>query len=90
LIENPQTFNLEYAVTVRSEVFLKYGPPFMRIVMYYVISSANDAIYKDALEVSKENAFPKVSYTLSPHLLIHNRIATLYQQLNSLVLINDV
>ena len=56
----------------------------------YTLSNAGTAIYLDALEIAKENAYPKVSYTVDPNLLNRNIISTLYNKLNYLVMINDV
>ncbi len=55
----------------------------------YSISNASTAIYLDALQVHKENAYPKVSYTVSPTILNKNLIRTLYKILNRIININD-
>ena len=56
----------------------------------YALSNADLSIYLDALQISKENAFPKVSYDIKPNVINSNFIATDYMALNRVVNINDV
>ena len=56
----------------------------------YTLSNADLSIYLDALQISKENAFPKVSYDIKPNVINSNFIATDYMALNRVVNINDV
>jgi hypothetical protein len=44
----------------------------------------------DALDVSKENAYPKVSYEITPNILNPNLSHALYETLAQVVMINDV
>lgn len=55
----------------------------------YSISNASTAMYLDALQVSKENAYPKVSYAVSPTILNKKMISHIYTLLNRIVNIND-
>jgi len=55
----------------------------------YVLSNANTSIYLDAKKVSKENAFPKVSYNVNISLLSTDLINILYSLLARVVMIND-
>lgn len=55
----------------------------------YSISNASTAMYLDALQISKENAYPKVSYTVSPTILNKKMISHIYTLLNRIVNIND-
>jgi hypothetical protein len=55
----------------------------------YLLSNASTAVYLDALKIAKENAYPKVSYTVEPNILDRKLMRTLYNKLNYLVIIND-
>lgn len=55
----------------------------------YSISNASTAIYLDALQISKENAYPKVSYSVSPTILNKRIVSNIYTLLNRIVNIND-
>ena len=56
----------------------------------YTLSNADLSIYLDALQISKENAFPKVSYDIKPNVINSNFISTDYMALNRVVNINDI
>ena len=64
------------------------GSPLLNL--YYTLSNAQTAIYLDALQVLKENAYPKVTYTISPTLIHRDFHYILHQLLNRIVNINDV
>ena len=83
------TYAPEFYVTIKPEVFLSSGTLQNTINVGYTLSNAGTAIYLDALEIAKENAFPKVSYTVDPNILDRYMIAMLYNKLNWLVMIND-
>lgn len=53
------------------------------------LSNADTAIYLDAIQVLKENAYPKVSYTIEPSVVDQNFLYTAYNQLNRICNIND-
>ena len=53
------------------------------------LSNADTAIYLDAIQVLKENAYPKVSYTVDPSVMNEDFIYALYNQLNRICNIND-
>lgn len=55
----------------------------------YSLSNASLAIYLDALEISKTNAYPQVSYTITVSSFKENLIKYLYNKLNRIVSIND-
>ena len=57
--------------------------------VYFTLSNAQTAIYLDAIQVLKENAYPKVSYKISPTLIHRDFHYTLYKTLNRIVNIND-
>jgi hypothetical protein len=79
----------EYWLTLKPMVLLKAGTYNADVEIYYTLSNASTAIYLDALEIAKENAYPKVSYTVEPNVLNPDIISTLYKKLNWLVMIND-
>ena len=85
----PRSYFPEYYITIKPMSILRSGVLQAPIEAYYVLSNASTAIYLDALEIAKENAYPKVSYTVEPNVLNPDIISTLYQKLNWLVMIND-
>lgn len=80
----------EYFLTVKPEVIYKCGTFTGDFNIHYILSNADNEIYLDALEVMKENAEPKVEYTIEPNILDHNLSKILYKKLATLVMINDV
>ena len=86
--ERNSTYFLEYYITIKPEVLIKFGLNHL-VDINYVISNANTAIYLDALKVSKENAKPKVSYNVGVTLLNLDLTKTLYNKLAQIVMIND-
>lgn len=90
----------EYFVTIKPQTLFKYGNygalinqsyrELGELNVDYLLSNASTAIYLDALKIAKENAFPKVSYTVEPNILDRKLLRTLYNKLNYLVIINDV
>lgn len=86
--ERNSTYFLEYYITIKPEVLIKFGLNQL-VDINYVISNANTAIYLDALKVSKENAKPKVSYNVGVTLLNLDLTKTLYNKLAQIVMIND-
>ena len=80
----------EYYITVKPESLIKYGyTAAKQFNINYVLSNANTAIYLDALKVSKENAWPKVSYSVSTNILNADITHTLYNKRAQIVMIND-
>ena len=80
----------EYFITIKPEVLYRNKTYTGDFNIHYILSNADNQIYLDALEVSKENAYPKVEYTVAPNILNRNLSKTLYQKLATLVMINDV
>lgn len=56
---------------------------------YFTLSNAQTAIYLDARMVLKENAYPKVTYSLDVSLVQDDFHYTLYRHLNRIANIND-
>lgn len=95
-------YSPEYLVTIKPDIMLKYGEYTFNpssgifditigtVNVNYLLSNASTAIYLDALKIAKENAYPKVSYTLEPNILDKSLMRTLYNKLNYLVVLNDV
>lgn len=80
---------MEYYITIKPETLVKYGLGHS-FNINYVLSNANTAIYLDALKISQENAYPKVSYEVAVNLLNDNSIIpTLYNRRAQIVMIND-
>lgn len=86
---NPSNYNPEYLITLKPITMIKAGTYSGTVHIDYAISNAGTAIYLDAIEIEKENAYPKVSYTIDPSILDKKIISTLYNKLNWLVMIND-
>ena len=59
------------------------------VYINYILSNADISIYLDALQVSKQNAQPKVSYNITANYLNKDFINKSYQMLGQLVRIND-
>lgn len=78
----------KYYITIKPEVYLQYWQP-DSFILTYIISNANLHLYLDALEVSKTNAYPQVSYEVSVSALNQDIVKTLYKYLNRIVNIND-
>jgi hypothetical protein len=80
----------EYFLTIKPEVFYKYGYNLSApVIVQYTLSNANTAIYLDALKVSEENAKPKVSYEVTISACNTDLMTNLYNQLARIVMIND-
>ena len=79
----------KYYITINSKLLV--DKPFADYAFQasYCLSNAALAIYLDALEVSKTNAYPQVSYTITVSAFKEELIKHLYTKLNSIVSIND-
>ena len=90
-IKRGDTNYMEYFITLKPESMLRYcgGGIARKVKVNYIISNANTTIYLDALEVSHENAYPKVSYDITTNLLNPAVSHTLYSRLAQLLMIND-
>lgn len=84
------TYAPEFVITLKPEVIIKQGKLDNIIKAQYNLSNAGTAIYLDAKEIAKENAYPKVAYTVDPNLINKGIVSTLYSKMNWLVMINDV
>lgn len=78
-----------YLITLKNKIMLQNGSLNKTFNMAYALSNAALSLYLDALEVSKTNAFPQVSYTLEVSAMNENFIKYAYQNLNRIVSIND-
>ena len=79
-------------ITIKPDILLRSGinPEVnTRLSISYAISNANLSIYLDALQISKENAYPKVSYSVTPNVFDSKFLRTLYTRLSQIVHIND-
>lgn len=78
-----------YYITLKNNVMLEEANVSKTFEVNYTLSNAALSLYLDALEVSKTNAFPQVSYTVDVSGLNTNFIMYAYQKLNKIVNIND-
>lgn len=78
-----------YYTTIKPEVFIKSGAFTGTIGMKYTLSNADTAIYLDALKVLKENAYPKVSYSLKVMVIDEKLTEQAYLLLGRIANIND-
>lgn len=88
-VERDGNYYPEYFITLKPEVIFQQGFN-LQVQANYILSNADVSIYLDALEVSKENAYPKASYEITPTILDPNLSSTLYSKLAQVVMINDV
>ena len=79
-----------YFLTIKPEALKLNTNNIAALKFYFSLSNAQTAIYLDAIQVLKENAYPKVTYTITPNLLRQNLHYTLHQLLNRIVNINDI
>ena len=68
----------------------KWNFGFEQFNLLYYISNASTAIYLDAKTILKENAYPKVTYSLTPNVLNTTIHKNLYRFLARIININDV
>ena len=91
LIEDDKVDDTEKSfITIKPSVFMKIGEYNYSIDIDYALSNAAEAIYLDALKVSKENAYPQVSYEVELNMLNKDMIRTAYSLLRRVIYINDV
>ena len=76
-------------VTLKPECLFEAGLPDLSIKVDYIISDAANHIYLDALKIAKENAYPKVSYSISDLAANKNVLHTNYNRIGQLAHIND-
>ena len=89
--ERNNNYYPEFYITLKPEALIRIGyNANNNVFINYVLSNANTAIYLDALKVSKENAYPKASYTVDVNILNPNLSRTLYNRLAQIVMVNDV
>lgn len=88
--ERDNNYYPEYYITIFPDSIYESGILDGDFEVHYVLSNADNQIYLDALEISKENAYPKVEYTVEPTILNHDISRTLYSMLGVVVMINDV
>ena len=77
-----------YYITIKPEIYIKYWG-MEKFLINYIISNAGLRLYLDALEVSKTNAYPQVSYDVSVTALNQELSKIIYKKLNRVISIND-
>ena len=78
-----------YYITLKEKVMLLEGNINKTFDVSYALSNAAMSLYLDALEVSRTNATPQVSYTLEVSAMNQEFIEVAYKNLNRIVSIND-
>ena len=78
-----------YYITIKPEALIRHGIVNKTLSFFYTLSTAATAVYLDALQVSRENAYPKVSYEIDPNVYGKDFMRTAYNTLASLAHIND-
>ena len=79
----------KYFIDIKPEVYFKMGNLNPSLKINYELSNADVLIYLDALQVSKENAQPKVAYTIKLSMYDPYIIHTIYKKMSKIVHIND-
>lgn len=78
-----------YFITLKNKVIIEGENINKTFNVAYALSNASLSLYLDALEVSKTNAFPQVSYKIEVSALNEKFICYAYKYLNRIVSIND-
>ena len=78
-----------YYITLKPSALIRHGIVNKSLNFFYTLSTAATAIYLDALQVSRENAYPKVSYEIDPNVYGKDFMRTAYNTLANLAHIND-
>lgn len=76
-------------ITLDNNFVVSHGTLVKELEITYILSNGALSLYLDALEVSKTNAQPKVSYDVSISYMNKNIIAKLYKCLGVMVNVND-
>lgn len=93
---NIQVWKDQYFINLKPEAYFKTGAIFYSsgivypsVSISYSLSNADIMIYLDALQVSKENSQPKVSYTIKLSMYDPYIIHNIYNKMLKIVHIND-
>lgn len=78
-----------YYITIKPEIFASNGTLLGDLLVKFSLSNADISIYLDAQQIAKENAYPKVSYEVSPSVLNKDFVYDDYNQLARIANIND-
>lgn len=85
------TYDLHYYITFKFDAFMREvkrnGATSATIA--YTIPNTPTAIYLDARQVARENAFPKVSYSVTPQFLKQSFLDVSFKALGRILNIND-
>ena len=90
LEENIDIQRQKYIIDIKPTAFIAAESALDNILISYELSNANTLIYLDALQVSKENSKPKVSYTIKLSIYDPYIIHNIYKKLSKIVHINDI
>lgn len=78
-----------YDITIKPLSLLKLWGSNKTLKIDYKLSQLSTAVYLDAVQILKENAYPKVTYTVDPNLIYEEFFLTDYSALNKIAFIND-
>ncbi len=96
---NIEKLNTDYTyfLTIKPETMFKYYSPSSGTTLgtwpgfnfNYELSNTGLAIYLDARKVMRENAWPKVTYEITPKIVKTNFMINAYDRMHQLIHIND-
>lgn len=78
-----------YNITFKPISIIKLWNPDATLHIKYNCSQLSTAIYLDAMQILKENAYPKVTYSIDPSIMYQDFFYTDYNALNRIAFIND-
>ena len=78
-----------YNITFKPETLIKKWNTANKLQVNYSCSQLSTAIYLDAVQILKENAYPKVTYSIDPNIMYEDFFYTDYNALNKIAFIND-
>lgn len=78
-----------YYIRLNPRVLMQQDQLFYNLQVMFTLSNANTAIYLDAVQILKENAFPKVSYSTELIAIREDIIFHAYDLLARIININD-
>lgn len=78
-----------FYITIKPEVMIKLGNILGKVELLFTLSNADTSIYLDAIQVLKDSAYPRVSYSINVNSVNKTIIQDFYNYLNRIVHIND-
>lgn len=83
--------SFSYYITIKPTALFQYytNSNYPNFKFNYEFSNTGLAIYLDAIKIMKENAWPKVTYTITPKIIKTDFMQTAYDSIHQLIHIND-